>query len=157
MGQYFVGDPLRSEDALRRAEASAPSDGAIHYYLGRLYLDRAIVELLTPPGRPDSERRERSKLWNRKAEEHLGRATTWEGAPELDRTLLEAGVPVFGMCYGFQAMSQALGGTVAHTGLGEYGATQGEFGGGPLRGGSAVDTDDSVGGREVCGEGGQQG
>ena len=46
-----------------------------------------------------------------------------EGAPELDRAVLEAGVPVFGMCYGFQAMSQALGGTVSHTGLGEYGAT----------------------------------
>ena len=46
-----------------------------------------------------------------------------DGAPELDRAVLEAGVPVFGMCYGFQAMSQALGGTVAHTGLGEYGAT----------------------------------
>jgi GMP synthase (glutamine-hydrolysing) len=27
------------------------------------------------------------------------------------------------MCYGFQAMAQALGGTVAHTGLGEYGST----------------------------------
>lgn len=46
-----------------------------------------------------------------------------EGAPSLDPAVLEAGVPVFGMCYGFQAMSQALGGTVAHTGLGEYGAT----------------------------------
>lgn len=46
-----------------------------------------------------------------------------EGAPSLDPAMLEAGVPVFGMCYGFQAMSQALGGTVAHTGLGEYGAT----------------------------------
>ena len=46
-----------------------------------------------------------------------------DGAPELDRAVLEAGVPVFGMCYGFQAMSQALGGTVAHTGLGEYGST----------------------------------
>ncbi|GAB3449675.1 glutamine-hydrolyzing GMP synthase [Phycicoccus ginsengisoli] len=46
-----------------------------------------------------------------------------EGAPGLDRAVLEAGVPVFGMCYGFQAMVQALGGTVAHTGLGEYGAT----------------------------------
>lgn len=46
-----------------------------------------------------------------------------EGAPELDVALLEAGVPVFGMCYGFQSMVQALGGTVAHTGLGEYGAT----------------------------------
>jgi GMP synthase (glutamine-hydrolysing) len=28
------------------------------------------------------------------------------------------------MCYGFQAMVRALGGTVAHTGLGEYGSTQ---------------------------------
>ena len=33
-------------------------------------------------------------------------------------TLLTAGVPgASGMCYGFQAMAQALGGTVAHTGL----------------------------------------
>src|SRR5450759_3543646 len=46
-----------------------------------------------------------------------------DGAPELDAALLTAGVPVFGMCYGFQAMVQALGGTVAHTGLGEYGST----------------------------------
>jgi GMP synthase (glutamine-hydrolysing) len=47
-----------------------------------------------------------------------------EGAPELDPGLLQAGVPVFGMCYGFQAMAQALGGTVSHTGLGEYGHTR---------------------------------
>ena len=45
------------------------------------------------------------------------------GAPSLDPSLLAAGVPVFGMCYGFQAMAQALGGTVAHTGTGEYGHT----------------------------------
>jgi GMP synthase (glutamine-hydrolysing) len=46
-----------------------------------------------------------------------------ENAPSLDPALLSAGVPVFGMCYGFQSMVQALGGTVAHTGLGEYGST----------------------------------
>ncbi|MFC7491407.1 MULTISPECIES: glutamine-hydrolyzing GMP synthase [unclassified Knoellia] len=46
-----------------------------------------------------------------------------EGAPTLDPAVLEAGVPVFGMCYGFQAMVQALGGTVERTGLGEYGST----------------------------------
>ena len=45
------------------------------------------------------------------------------GAPSLDPALLAAGVPVFGMCYGFQAMAQALGGTVAATGTGEYGQT----------------------------------
>jgi GMP synthase (glutamine-hydrolysing) len=46
-----------------------------------------------------------------------------EGAPSLDGDLLRAGVPVLGICYGFQAMVRELGGTVAHTGLREYGAT----------------------------------
>ena len=46
-----------------------------------------------------------------------------EGAPSLDPALLQAGVPVFGMCYGFQAMARALGGTVEKTGLSEFGAT----------------------------------
>ncbi|HSK33866.1 MAG TPA: glutamine-hydrolyzing GMP synthase, partial [Propionicimonas sp.] len=45
------------------------------------------------------------------------------GAPQLDATLLQADVPVFGICYGFMAMAQALGGTVARTGQREYGRT----------------------------------
>jgi GMP synthase (glutamine-hydrolysing) len=47
-----------------------------------------------------------------------------EGAPQLDPALFDLGVPVFGICYGFQAMAQALGGTVAHTGTSEYGRTE---------------------------------
>ncbi|MEU5213495.1 glutamine-hydrolyzing GMP synthase [Streptomyces sp. NPDC020742] len=46
-----------------------------------------------------------------------------EGAPRLDRSLFEAGVPVFGMCYGFQLMATTLGGTVDNTGAREYGRT----------------------------------
>jgi GMP synthase (glutamine-hydrolysing) len=46
-----------------------------------------------------------------------------EGAPSVDPALFEAGVPVLGICYGFQAMAQALGGEVAQTGLREYGGT----------------------------------
>ena len=46
-----------------------------------------------------------------------------EGAPSVDAALFDAGVPVFGICYGFQAMAQALGGTVERTGLSEYGGT----------------------------------
>ncbi len=46
-----------------------------------------------------------------------------EGAPEVDPAIFGAGVPTFGICYGFQAMAQALGGRVEHTGLGEYGRT----------------------------------
>ncbi|GCE78047.1 GMP synthase [glutamine-hydrolyzing] [Cellulomonas biazotea] len=45
------------------------------------------------------------------------------GAPFVDPALFEAGVPVLGICYGFQAMAQALGGTVAQTGQREYGGT----------------------------------
>ncbi len=45
------------------------------------------------------------------------------GSPTLDPGILELGVPVFGICYGFQVMAQALGGTVAQTGGREYGAT----------------------------------
>jgi len=46
-----------------------------------------------------------------------------EGAPSVDPALFEAGVPVLGICYGFQAMANALGGTVAQTGVREYGGT----------------------------------
>jgi GMP synthase (glutamine-hydrolysing) len=45
------------------------------------------------------------------------------GAPQVDKAVFEAGVPVFGICYGFQAMAQVLGGTVAHTGWREFGGT----------------------------------
>ena len=47
-----------------------------------------------------------------------------DGAPGLDAAILEAGVPVFGMCYGFQAMVQGLGGGVERTGMREYGSTR---------------------------------
>src|SRR5439155_14415030 len=46
-----------------------------------------------------------------------------EGAPAVDPALFRAGVPVLGICYGFQLMARALGGTVAHTGSSEYGGT----------------------------------
>ena len=45
------------------------------------------------------------------------------GAPELDPGILELGVPVLGICYGFQVIARALGGEVANTGLREYGST----------------------------------
>ncbi len=47
-----------------------------------------------------------------------------EGAPRIDPALFELSVPVFGICYGFQAMAQVLGGSVARTGSGEYGRTE---------------------------------
>jgi GMP synthase (glutamine-hydrolysing) len=55
-----------------------------------------------------------------------------EGAPQLDPALFDLGVPVFGICYGFQAMAQALGGAVARTGTSEYGRTELKVVGGEL-------------------------
>jgi GMP synthase (glutamine-hydrolysing) len=45
------------------------------------------------------------------------------GAPQAPADLITAGVPTLGICYGFQAMAQALGGTVARTGRSEFGRT----------------------------------
>lgn len=46
------------------------------------------------------------------------------GAPKLDEQLLSSGIPVFGICYGFQVMAATLGGEVGKTGAREYGRTE---------------------------------
>jgi GMP synthase (glutamine-hydrolysing) len=45
------------------------------------------------------------------------------GSPTLDPGILALGVPVLGICYGFQVMAQQLGGEVSKTGAREYGST----------------------------------
>jgi len=53
-----------------------------------------------------------------------GPASIYEpGAPAVDAGVFSLGVPVLGICYGMQAMAQALGGEVAATGIGEFGRT----------------------------------
>ena len=44
-------------------------------------------------------------------------------APSFDSRIFDLDVPVFGICYGFQAMAQGLGGSVARTEGSEYGGT----------------------------------
>src|SRR3954454_19354728 len=46
-----------------------------------------------------------------------------DGAPPAPAGLFDAGVPVLGICYGFQLMVAGLGGTGAPPGAREYGAT----------------------------------
>src|SRR5258708_7864831 len=46
-----------------------------------------------------------------------------DGAPPAPAGLFGAGVPVLGICYGFQLMAGGLGGTVERTGAAEYGRT----------------------------------
>src|SRR5262249_29444257 len=45
-------------------------------------------------------------------------------APTVDPQLFSAGIPVMGICYGFQAMAQALGGAVKRTQIREFGRTK---------------------------------
>lgn len=58
-----------------------------------------------------------------------------DGAPQLDPSIFDLDVPVFGICYGFQAMAHALGGTVSKTGTREYGRTEMTVDGGLLHSG----------------------
>ncbi|NQX04370.1 glutamine-hydrolyzing GMP synthase [Rathayibacter sp. VKM Ac-2856] len=64
-----------------------------------------------------------------------------EGAPQLDPAIFDLGIPVLGICYGFQVMAKSLGGEVANTGLREYGATDASVSadGGVLLGDQPVD------------------
>jgi len=53
-----------------------------------------------------------------------GPASVYEpGAPQVPPGIFDLGIPVLGICYGFQAMALGLGGRVDSTGLGEYGRT----------------------------------
>jgi GMP synthase (glutamine-hydrolysing) len=47
-----------------------------------------------------------------------------EGAPSLERELLELGVPVLGICYGMQLIALELGGRVQGAEVGEFGRSQ---------------------------------
>ncbi len=47
-----------------------------------------------------------------------------EDAPQADPGLLQLGIPVLGICYGMQWMSQVLGGRVVASGMREYGRTE---------------------------------
>ncbi|MGE8605958.1 glutamine-hydrolyzing GMP synthase [Bifidobacterium breve] len=54
-----------------------------------------------------------------------GPASVFEpGAPTIDTMVFESGVPVLGICYGFQVMAYELGGKVDKAALGEYGKTE---------------------------------
>jgi GMP synthase (glutamine-hydrolysing) len=47
-----------------------------------------------------------------------------EGAPPLQRELLELGVPVLGICYGMQLIARELGGRVESAEVGEFGRSE---------------------------------
>ncbi len=54
-----------------------------------------------------------------------GPASVYVGdAPACDPEIFDIGVPVLGICYGMQLMAKGLGGSVAQTGVSEYGGVE---------------------------------
>ena len=47
-----------------------------------------------------------------------------DGSPSMDLQILELGIPILGICYGFQTLAHALGGVVDNSGKREYGSTE---------------------------------
>ena len=47
-----------------------------------------------------------------------------EDAPSVDPAIFDMGLPILGFCYGHQIMAATLGGEVAHSEVGEYGAAE---------------------------------
>jgi GMP synthase (glutamine-hydrolysing) len=47
-----------------------------------------------------------------------------ENAPTMDQEIFTLGIPIFGICYGFQVMAASLGGVVSRTDKSEFGRTQ---------------------------------
>ena len=55
-----------------------------------------------------------------------------DGAPQIDPSIYELGIPILGICYGAQLIAQQLGGIVSQFDAGEYGRTALEITGGNL-------------------------
>ena len=54
-------------------------------------------------------------------------SVTAENAPPLSPAVIESGVPILGICYGLQVMTQTLGGHVGRSESREYGAADVEI------------------------------
>ncbi|RKN47244.1 glutamine-hydrolyzing GMP synthase [Streptomyces hoynatensis] len=118
-----MADPDAGRDAGPRADTVLVVDFGAQYaqLIARRVREARVYSEIVPSTTPVAE------LLARKPRAIIlsgGPASVYApDAPGIDPALFEAGVPIFGMCYGFQLMAQALGGRVDNTGAREYGRT----------------------------------
>src|SRR4051794_23590996 len=80
-----------------------------------------VSELLAPPLGGEEVRRRAPKGLILSG----GPASVYaDGAPRLDKELLELGIPVLGICYGMQLLAVSLGGKVEGAEVGEFGRSE---------------------------------
>ncbi len=84
IGWYYLGRQHQAERCLLRASELDPKDGAVHYYLGRLYLDRAVAVRFTF-GVEDPQAV--ARRWTQRAVAVMSRASNWGGVGQIDRRL----------------------------------------------------------------------
>ncbi|MBI2933739.1 MAG: tetratricopeptide repeat protein [Planctomycetes bacterium] len=93
MGWYFVGETRRAEEALLKAEALGSTDTSVGYYLGRIYVERAMEAKLIRH-RPDQVwgDRERCRTWMERALPYLESAAArgWRWSEPIDEHLRQA-------------------------------------------------------------------
>lgn len=71
VGWYFVGDPVRAENALLAANTLAPNDREVTEHLGKIYLQRSLETLRAKEFLSKAKRRDLAEEWAEKATQLL--------------------------------------------------------------------------------------
>ncbi len=89
-GRYFTGEWTKAEESFLRALELGSKDGWVHYYLGRVFLDKSMVSRLVMNAAPEEENLTARKLSERGAAEMVLSLAAGAGAEEVDRKVIEA-------------------------------------------------------------------
>ena len=89
-GRYFAGDDIRAEEALMRAVELGSSDGWVHYYLARIYLQRSLMARLVVNAGPENDGLEARRLTELAKDAVERSSRSGAGAAEADRAVVAA-------------------------------------------------------------------
>jgi tetratricopeptide (TPR) repeat protein len=90
IGRYFLGDHVRAEQALLRSVDRGSKDGWVHYYLGRIYLERSMEARLVVNAALEEDNPPARELSNKAGREMARSLEAGVGAEEVDRVIVEA-------------------------------------------------------------------
>jgi len=135
---------VRSENLKRDAILIFDFGGQYCHLIGRRIREYGVYTEILPYDASPKEVKALKKSLNVKGIVLSGGPSSVleEGAPRLDRRILDLGIPVLGLCYGHQLIAQMFGGRVERSERREYGPTY-------VSVDKAVDVLDGLGKREL--------